>query len=581
MNHELVIRLRNDHIEAHPGLVGLPPRWKTELVKRVITECKHFLSWKIVDSIADRIINEFRKEHAMPGLDLTASDAEIVDTARRRASNVSLVLNTVNDDWAAEEIIATTCKYANVSMPKGDTLEARKKRISCPHWWRKQLRKNHARVIEVGNIKLRFVQARCEPYASRDAVRRCVWQEERNRLWMEVTVLQNEFGDQFTLQELAELGTSNKAIRRAELMTRIRGMEDYASLSGHKALFVTITCPSYFHATLRETGQVNPRYRNKTPRQAQDYLSKVWSQIRTKFQREGIDVFGLRVAEPHHDACPHWHLIMFVKPERMKSAQNIIRHYALLDSQNEPGAQKNRVNFKEIDSEKGSATGYVAKYISKNIDGYKLETDLTGELALTASVHVTAWAKTHGIRQFQAFGAGSVTVWREMRKIALENLNDAPEHIKNAWHAANKEISNDGEERRADYAAFLTAIGGAAMPRKCAAIKLAKVHYDTPNRYGEPQGERPVGIYSADAPTKVYESTRYTWTPVEGATKAGKTIDSSGQAQAQAILKKSGFGSTWTRVNNCTGGLDSELESIPFWMENLPSKNTILDRMRC
>jgi hypothetical protein len=581
MNHELAIRLRNDHIEAHSGLHGLPLRWQRVLINRVIEESKHFLNREIIDSIADRIINEFRKEHALRGLDLSASDAEIVDTARRRADNVALVLSAVKDEYAANEIIAITCKYANVSTPKGETLEARKKRISCVHWWRKQLRQIHARVVEVGNIKLRFVQAKCEPYASRDAVRRCVWQEERNRLWMESTVLQNENGDQFTLQELSELGTSNKAIRRAELMTRIRGMEDYATASGFKAVFVTITCPSYFHATLRETGLINPKYRNKTPRQAQEYLCKVWSRIRAKYEREGIEVFGLRVAEPHHDACPHWHLIMFVKPAQMKNAQNIIRHYALLDSPDESGAQKNRCNFKEIDSEKGSATGYVAKYISKNIDGYKLETDLTGELALTASVRVTAWAKTHGIRQFQDFGAGSITVWRELRRIRLDALNDAPDHLKAAWHAANKELSNEGDEKRADYSAFLSAIGGAAMPRKCASIKLAKVHYDTPNRYGEPQGEKPVGIYSADEPTKVYESTRYTWTRIEGAEKSKKIIESTGQAQAQAILKKSGFGSTWTRVNNCTGGLDFELESIPFWMENLPSKNTIFDRMRC
>ncbi|MBX9900910.1 MAG: replication endonuclease [Burkholderiaceae bacterium] len=581
MNHEMAIRLRNDHIAAHPGLTGLPPRWRTGLVKRVITECKHFLARKIVDSIADRIINDFRSEHALRGLDLTASDAEIRDTARRRASNVGLLLSSVKEDQLAEEIIATTCGYANVETPKGDTMDAKKKRFSCAKWWSKQLRKIHARVNEVGNIKLRFVQAKCEPYASRDAVRRCVWQDERNRLWMENTKLQNENGDQFTMLELSERGTSDKAIRRAELMTRTRGMEDFARVNGYKALFVTITCPSYFHATLKKSGQANPQYRNKSPRQAQKHLSKVWSQIRAKYQREGIDVFGLRVAEPHHDACPHWHLIMFVKPERMLSAQNIISHYALLDSPEEPGAEKSRVKFKEIDSEKGSATGYVAKYISKNIDGYKLETDLTGELALTASVRVTAWAKTHGIRQFQDFGAGSVTVWRELRRIPLNALRDAPEHVKAAWHAANKEITSEGGEKRVNYAAFLSASGGAAMPRKHATIKLAKVHYDTPNRYGEPLGEKPVGIYSADAPKKVYESTRYTWTPVEGAAKNKKTIDSSGQAQAQAILKKSGFDSTWTRVNNCTGGIDDDSASIPFWMEKQFSKDTIFDRMRC
>ncbi len=446
------------------------------------------------------------------------------------------------------------------------------------HWWRRQLRKVHAKAIENGNIKLRFVQAKREPYASSDALRRCVRQEERNRLWMEATILQNENGDQFTLQELAEKSTSNKAIRRAELMTRIRGMEDYANEFGYMAIFITITCPSYFHATLRVSGQVNPQYRGKTPREAQDYLCKVWGKVRAKFDREGVTTFGLRVAEPHHDACPHWHLIMFVKLEQAAIAQSIIKHYALLDSPDENGAQLNRCNFKEITAEQGSATGYVAKYISKNIDGYKLETDLTGEPAITASLHVTAWAKTHGIRQFQAFGAGSVMVWRELRRIPLGSLQDAPEHVKAAWHAAQKNLSGEGEvEQRADYAGYLKAIGGAAMPRKNALIKLAKLHFDTPSKYGEPLGEKPIGIYSSDAPMKIYESIRYVWTRIDNAGSAVRDLLIDGVAQVGAALNNSGFASTWTRVNNCTENrpISNRTSGV-----DIP-KNPIFDRMRC
>lgn len=578
MNHDMAIRFRNDRIAAHPGLDGLLPRWKPELISRAISACKHFTMPKIVDFYVDKVIADFRKEHVLSGLDLTACDSDIVETASRRASNIALVLSGAKEDFAAEEIISHTCKFANVPEPKGDTLAIRIKRISCMHWWRRQLRKVHARAIENGNIKLRFVQAKREPYASTDALRRCIWQEERNRLWMEATVLQNEIGDQFTLQELAEKSTSNKTIRRTELMTRIRGMEDYANEFGYMALFVTITCPSYFHATLRASGQVNPQYRGKTPRQAQDYLCKVWSQVRAKFDREGVTTFGLRVAEPHHDACPHWHLIMFVKPNQAGMAQSIIKHYALLDSPNEQGAQANRCNFKEITAEQGSATGYVAKYISKNIDGYKLETDLTGEPAITASQRVTAWSKTHGIRQFQAFGAGSVTVWRELRRIPSANIQDAQEHVKTAWHAAQKTMTSLGEtEQRADYASYLKAIGGAAIPRKHARIKLAKLHYDTPNKYGEPQGEKPIGIYSSDAPMKIYESTRYTWTRVDGVGSAAQAIQVDGAAQAQATFKKSGFASTWTRVNNCT---QNRPTPNPTWGGD-SSKNFSFDRMRC
>ncbi|OUR98074.1 replication protein [Gammaproteobacteria bacterium 42_54_T18] len=71
-----------------------------------------------------------------------------------------------------------------------------------------------------------------------------------------------------------------------------------------------------------------------------------------------------------------------------------------------------------MDSTKGSAAGYIAKYISKNIDGYQVtdhEDDETGE-NITVNP-VLCWANTWGIRQFQFQGSPSVTVYRELRKV--------------------------------------------------------------------------------------------------------------------------------------------------------------------
>jgi hypothetical protein len=239
----------------------------------------------------------------------------------------------------------------------------------------------------------------------------------------------------------------------------------------------------------------NPKYDGSTPGDAQKHLQKVWARIRAKLARHGITLYGFRVAEPNHDGCVHWHLLVFAPGWCLRRIRWTFRDHALRDSPNERGAQKHRVTFVEIDPAKGTAAGYIAKYIAKNIDGHALDQDLFGGDPIEAAARVDAWASCWGIRQFQQLGGPPVTVWRELRRIEGEE-------------SGVLETARDSADR-GDWAAFVQTMGGPTCPRQSHPVKLAKatdlitfdektgeVAHTSPalNKYGEPAAAQIIGV---------------------------------------------------------------------------------------
>jgi hypothetical protein len=124
---------------------------------------------------------------------------------------------------------------------------------------------------------------------------------------------------------------------------------------------------------------------------------------------------------------------LFVPPEQAEEMASIIRYYTLREDRDEKGADKQRFKRVKIDPDKGTASGYIAKYISKNIDGAYLDKDLYGQDAAISASKIEAWARTFDIRQFQQIGGPSVTVWRELRRLR----NDEGDAIEEARRAAD------------------------------------------------------------------------------------------------------------------------------------------------
>ncbi|MEF1257203.1 replication endonuclease [Vibrio sp. M260112] len=261
-------------------------------------------------------------------------------------------------------------------------------------------------------------------------------QKTYQQAYLENTVATYEHGQSFSLLELSQKGVSDPKIRKGELMVRARGFEELANELGHVATFLTMTCPSKYHRSYSTSGHANPKWGGYAPIDGQEYLNSVWQLIRSKLNRLGIRFYGFRVAEPQHDGTPHWHLLLFVEPSCYEPMIDIMREYSLRDDGEEKGAREHRFTEVKIDASKGSATGYIAKYISKNIDGSDLDSGVYGEDPLDAAARVDAWAACWGIRQFQQLGGCSVTVWRELRR--LKETQGLPEIAKSIIEAADK-----------------------------------------------------------------------------------------------------------------------------------------------
>ncbi|WP_425859199.1 replication endonuclease [Aeromonas sp. INTO2] len=452
-------------------------------------------------------------------------------------------------------------------IPKFKTKEARDNwilsvmvRLLSAKWWEKRINRCWDRLQEHIAILLGKVRKGVSAYVS-NATMKVVRERKRAMMrWLAESEVMNEQHDLVvSMKDCWEASNANPVNRRAEMMTRMRGFEDYAEEQGHVGVFFTWTAPSKFHAW--KTGRngktiENDKYQGATPRDTCAYLGQLWSRARSYLKRWGMPIYGFRVCEPHHDGTPHWHMLLFMRKCDRNGVIDTLQRYALTDDRQELERSNlgipftdftPRFDWKEIDPSKGDATGYIAAYIAKNIDGEHVDgDDEAGTKADQGAQHACAWASWWGIRTFQQIGGAPVGVWRELRRIS-----NAKKH--GDLVGPPKPVLQDPRFEAARYAAdngifrcYLHAMGGALSTRAEHPIKLAHLIEEQANRYGE-DIKRLMGLHTAHLGIK----TRLQgWEVVpagtyEAAKAAGGSVGGVG-------VEAGGSPAPWSSDNNCT-----------------------------
>ncbi|EHS5899323.1 replication endonuclease [Salmonella enterica] len=506
---------------------------------------------QLMQYLASRMVNMVARYNRLPDMsradiDLLAADianfihaelADIDDTGfselktlyawYMRAGIISLQFNVTPPHW--ERVIK---KYVGE-----DEIAPAIARMFNDVWWRGRLRRIAAAWREHLQIAVGNVSKKKHAYASKSCVTDWREQKRRTREFLKGLDLEDEYGNRISLIEKFDGSVANPAIRRCELMARIRGFENICNELGYVGEFYTLTAPSKYHATTK-AGYRNSKWNGASPSDTQSYLTGLWARIRAKLHREEIRIFGIRVAEPHYDGTPHWHMLMFMLPEDVERVRLIIRDYAWEEDRHElrsDKAKKARFHAEAIDPEKGSATGYVAKYISKNIDGYALDgetDDESGELLKETAPAVSAWAARWHIRQFQFIGGAPVTVYRELRRMADPETARAL----SVEFAAVHDAAHYG--RWADY---VNAQGGPFVRRDDLQVRTLYEPRTEFNQYGE-ETVCIKGVYDASIGAGSPILTRLTQWKIVPKRAVDLAVDVKG---APAPSRSS--------VNNCTG----------------------------
>lgn len=388
--------------------------------------------------------------------------------------------------------------------------------------WRRAARMRWAQLQEMRAIDAGKVHRRAGLYVS-DAMLRYVRQRRsETRELLEQMIAVSSEGETIDLLTAVDASNANPKVRRHEMMARIVGLDDLSVHRGDAAVFLTLSLASRYHSHTWRDGKVakNPKWEGALPREGQQRLAELWDEAIRTLRKAGVQLYGLRTVQPHHDGTPHWHVLLFCDPVNVARINLVMRETFLQDDPDEAGAKEHRVDSVLIDRTKGSAVGYVSRYIARAINGADLrdlrEKDDEGVQrkvaeSISGVERVTAWASVWRIRLFQFVGTPPQTWAREFRRM------DGP--LPDWTLETARDFADLG-----DYCNFTDFCGGPAVAKKHRPFATWREPGKRLNRYEEPRPDDVKGVqlnidfYLPKRIAKPVQPLRQHWQSERGAT---------------------------------------------------------------
>jgi len=238
-------------------------------------------------------------------------------------------------------------------------------------------------------------------------------------------------------------------VKLGERIAITKAMELDAKEKDMDCLFFTVTCPPEMHPSPKY-GENS--YNGTHIQEATKFLNKKMTASfkelsKKSISRESGDIFGFRVIEPHDDACPHIHCLLFLKRQHIRTLlEEVIKAFdynnlftykrrlrndfdekigillnSLLNSLNSE-CKTPSTHFKLIKADNhrhsaASPSSNLFKYMFEDYDA-----SLRGEIYSDAFGTAT-WRKFVGARAYSIVGwKGFIGAWRNFRKIPEESL---------------------------------------------------------------------------------------------------------------------------------------------------------------